>query len=384
MHIATVGPTHPARGGIARFTTLLVRQMRTAHDVDFFTFSRLYPRLLFPGNTDADPSGEICREPATRCLDSLNPLTWRRTGRAIVDARPDVLLLQWWTPFWLGLHRSLSRRARNAGIPVLTLVHQLIEPDASFLEFFVTRGALRRSDGLVFLSELETGMARRFMPDMPLRLGSLPGLHTPSEPVPDRSAARAQLGIDDDRPLLLFFGFVRRYKGLHLLLEALASVAGVHLVVAGEFWENEGPYRSQISELGIDDRVTLLNRYQPNEELSRLFATADALVLPYFGGNQSAVATTALEHGLPVIASDVGGLAETIEDGATGLLVPPGDSTQLAGAIERFFAEDLGPVFRRTIAARGQPPSWAQLATEIESLAAEVTQSRRSGGNDAG
>lgn len=384
MHIATVGPTHPARGGIARFTTLLVRRLRTRHDVDFFTFSRLYPRLLFPGNTDADPSEELCREPATRCLDSLNPLTWQRTGKAIVNARPDVLLLQWWTPFWLGLHCSLCRRARSAGIPVLTLAHQFVEPDASFVEYFITRGTLRRSDGLLLLSEEEMGMARRLAPDLPLRLVSLPGLHQPSEPAPDRGDARSRLGIDDERPVLLFFGFVRRYKGLHVLLEALASVAGVHLVVAGEFWENEGPYRSQISELGIDDRVTLLNRYQPNEELSRLFVAADALVLPYLGGNQSAVATTAIEYGLPVIASDVGGLAEIIEHGITGLLVPPGSSARLAEAIERFFTGDLGPVFRRAVSAQGQRPGWTQLVTEIESLAAEVAQRRGVRGGDAG
>jgi glycosyltransferase involved in cell wall biosynthesis len=353
--------------------------MRTAHEVDFFTFSRLYPSLLFPGNTDADPSGEICHEPATRCLDSLNPLTWRRTGKAIVEARPDVLLLQWWTSFWFGLNHSLCHHARNAGIPVITLAHQFVEPDASRVEVFFSRSALRRSDGLLLLSEKEMGMARRFKPEIPMRLGSLPGLHEPSEPIPDRSTARAQLGIDDDRPVLLFFGFVRRYKGLHILLEALASVAGVHLVVAGEFWENEEPYRSRISELGIDDKITLLNRYQPNEELSRLFIAADVLVLPYVSCNQSAVATTALDHGLPVIASKVGGLAETIEDGTTGLLVPPGDSARLAEAVERFFAEDLGPVFRRAIASRGRRPSWAQLVSEIESLAAEVVQERSPG-----
>jgi glycosyltransferase involved in cell wall biosynthesis len=344
--------------------------------VDFFTFSRLYPRLLFPGNTDADPSEESCREPATRCLDSLNPLSWRRAGRAIADVRPDVLLLQWWTPFWLGLTHSLSRRARRAGIPVLTLAHQLVEPDAPFIEYFISRGALRSSDGLLLLSEEEVAMAHRFMPGTPVRLVALPSLHQPTEPAPDRNDARSQLGIDGDRPVLLFFGFVRRYKGLHLLLEALASVAGVHLVVAGEFWENEGPYRSRIAALGIDDRVTLLNRYLPNEVLGRLFAAADVLVLPYLGGNQSAVAATALAHGLPVIATDVGGLAETVEHGVTGLLVRSGSSARLADAISRFFAEDLGPVFRRAIAGRGPRPGWAQLVAELEDLAAEVAQDR--------
>ena len=281
MKFAVIGPTFPFRGGISHYTTLLVRNLRQRHEVRFYSYRRQYPRLLFPGNTSADPSASTLYEPCERTIDTLNPLTWWLTARRIVKDRPDILLLQWWTPFWLPLLLIVSWAARRAGIPILYISHQFIEPDSSIIEWFFARTTLRLANGLIVMTEEEFGMARRVLPGKPIRTGHIPVFEGFPQQHLARHEARRQLGIDTDAPLLLFFGFVRRYKGLRYLLDALARVSQpVFLLVAGEFWEDEQSYRDQIRRLGVEERVIIQNRYISNEEIQPLFASADALVLP--------------------------------------------------------------------------------------------------------
>jgi glycosyltransferase involved in cell wall biosynthesis len=384
MKIATIGPVHPFRGGISLYTTLLVRHLRQSHQVKLFTFRRLYPRLLFPGSTRPDPSRSWIAEEAEAALDGVNPVTWLRTARSMLSSKPDLVLLQWWTPFWWPLYATVARHARRAGVPVLTIAHQLIEPDSSFFEWFMTRSALRLTDGLMVMTEEEVGMAKRVLPGKPVRLTPLPPFQS-SEPTPlSRDQARQQLGIDPEQRLLLFFGFVRRYKGLGYLLQALAQVPEVNLLVAGEFWENESSYHKQIQQLGLGERVRLVNRYIRNEETAAYFTAADALVLPYLSGSQSAVAATAISYDLPIIATTIGGLGETIIEGETGLLVPPANSDRLAQAVASYFDENLGPGFREAIKHQRQRLTWKGLVRDIEELGQELLAAKTTGGANAG
>lgn len=375
MRYIVIGPTYPFRGGIAHYTTLLVKHLRARHEVRFFSFRRQYPRLLFPGNTSADPSADTLYEQCERPIDTLNPFTWLATARQVVAERPDILLLQWWTPFWIPLLLIVSRAARRAGIPILYISHQFIEPDSSLIEWFFARLTLRLADGLIVMTEEEFGMARRVLPGKPIRAGHLPLFEVFTPQQLGQAAARRQLGVPEQGPLLLMFGFVRRYKGLRVLLEALAQAEQpAHLLVAGEFWEDEQPYREQIRRLGLAARVTIHNRYIANEGIEPYFAAADALVLPYLTGSQSGVAMTAIHYGLPVIASSVGGLAETITHGETGLIVPPGNTAALAEAIDHFFQAGLGDAFHSATAQARDRLSWAALIRIIEELSYELAR----------
>ncbi|MCA1554023.1 MAG: glycosyltransferase, partial [Chloroflexi bacterium] len=298
MRFAVVGPTYPFRGGIAHYTTLLVRHLRALHDVRFYSYRRQYPHWLFPGNTASDPSSLKLEEPCEHTLDTLNPLTWLHTARHIARAQPDVLLLQWWTPFWLPLYACLIAFARRAHIPIVYLCHQLVEPDSSKYEWLLARLGLRWGDGLVGVTAAEVNLLRKSFPDKLVSAGFLPLFDSFPHQHLNRAQARHQLGIGNHDPVLLFFGFVRRYKGLSYLLEALSTVAmPVRLVVAGEFWEDEQLYRDLIARNHLSERVTIHNRYIPNEEVARYFIAADALALPYLSGSQSAVAMTALHYG---------------------------------------------------------------------------------------
>ena len=373
MKFCVIGPTYPFRGGIAHYTTLLVKHLRERHQVVFYSYSRQYPRWLFPGSTMPDPSSDALKEPCERIIDPFNPFTWWQTAQRIAADKPDVLLLQWWTPFWLPLLLTVSVIARRARIPILYLCHQMIEPDSSALELLLARPALRLGDAFIVVSQKDFAMAQRILGDKPIRVGHHPIYDGFPRQGLTRLEARAHLGIEPDEPLLLFFGFVRRYKGLRYVLDALGQLSQPpRLLIAGEFWEEEALYRDLIRQLGLEQHVIIHNRYIPNEEIEPYFVAADALVLPYLSGSQSGVGMIALNYGIPVIATSIGGLAETITHGETGLIVPPADSAALATAIERFFCEGLSEPFCAAMSQTRTHLSWDALIRIIEESSNDI------------
>lgn len=380
VRIAVIGPTYPFRGGIAHYTTLLVRHLREHHDVQFYSYRRQYPRWLFPGNTAADPSRAILQELCERSIDALNPLTWWQTARQIVRATPDLLLLQWWTPFWLPLLLCVSLAARRARIPIIYLCHQLVEPDSPKVEWWLAQLGLRFGDGFVAVSKAERALLRKAFPHKIVADGFLPIYDAFPPQRLSRTEARRQLGIAPDERLLLFFGFVRRYKGLRYLLEALAhSPSNVRLLVAGEFWEDAQLYHDLIDQWRLRGRVIIHNRYIPNEEIEPYFVAADALALPYVSGSQSAVGMTALYYGLPIITTSIGGLAETVRQGETGLIVPPADSAALAQAIQHFFEAQRYSEFQANIVNDRERFAWPMFVRVIEQLSRQLTVSQLPG-----
>jgi glycosyltransferase involved in cell wall biosynthesis len=369
-----VGPTYPFRGGIAHFTTLLVHHLRRQHTVRFYTYRRQYPAWLFPGNAERDPSAQVLEEAGERSLDPLNPISWWQTARQIVADRPDVVLLQWWTPFWLPQLLVIGLAARRARLPILFYCHQLVEPDSPPPEWQLARLALRLGGAFVVNSTRELNVLRRAFPEKRMALGHLPVFDAfPRQALSQAEARRALDLPPPPAPVLLAFGFVRRYKGLRYLLRALAQVPPpAHVLIAGEFWEDEQEYRRLVDELGLAERVTIHNRYIHNEAVEPYFAAANALVLPYLSGSQSAVGMLGMHYGLPIIASAVGGLDETVRDGANGLIVPRADAEALAGAIRRFIDEGLEGPMRLEAARVRERLSWPALVAIIEEISHEL------------
>jgi len=373
MRLCVVGPTYPYKGGISHFTTLFVEQLRKRHEVDFISYRRQYPRFLFPGNADPDPSNHAIHTDCEYLLDSLNPITWLKCFRRIRRWKPDLLILQWWTPFWTPTLVSLGTLVkRYTRVPILYFCHHITPPDGGPFDFLLARTALSRGDQFIVLSESDYADLRRALPLARIHAALLP---TYGEFLPGSigaAEARSRLGYGPDDRLLLFFGFVRRYKGLSHLLEALALVpAGVRasLLVVGEFWEPEDGYRAQAEALGIAGRVRLLNRYVPNEEVGLYFAAADVVVLPYLEATQSAVLQMAFGYEKPVITTSVGGLPEMVQHGRLGIVVPPQDPTALAAAIDQYFSDELGPRFRENIRAERDVFSWERLVALVEEVA---------------
>ena len=374
MKIAFIGPTYPFRGGIAHYSTLLVQHLRQRHDVLFMSYLKQYPKWLYPGNTAMDPSPDssALRIPSERLLTPMNPFTWWRTYRRIVEYQPDVLLLQWWTPFWSPMLFFLTRLIRHrTNIRMLFICHHIIAPDGGMFDWFLARRILWRGHAFIVMSEEDFALLRRALPKGKIRGTTHPPYDVFSHTPMPRAQARARLGLSDDEPVMLFFGFVRRYKGLRHLIQALPAVRAVlpaKLLIVGEFWEDERPYHDLVRELGIQDAVQFHSDYVPNEEMAVYFSAADVVVLPYLEATQSGVAQLALGFEKPMIATTAGGMPETVIDGQTGLIVPPGNSKALSQAILRYFGEGLAEPFSNAIRTNKQQASWLPLVELIEEL----------------
>ena len=382
MRICVVGPTYPYRGGIAHYTTLLVRHLRLAgHQAPLYSFTRQYPRWLFPGKTDRDPSAFPLRVDCEYILDPINPLTWLRLFRRVRADNPDLLILQWWVPYWTPCLTTIGGLIkRNTKIKIAFVCHNVMPHDGGgVLDRRLALTALRRADALIVHSEQDRYKLLALLPKARVVKATIPTYKpaaAQATPLAVRNLRR-ELGVPEGVPVLLFFGFVRPYKGLEYLIQALPRIRErlpVHLIVAGEFWSSREFYERFAQEFGVQQQISFVDRYLPDEELQPFFELADVVVLPYVSATQSAVVPLAFGFNKPVITTRVGGLAEVVRDGVNGLIVPPQDEVALADAVIRFLTTEVGERIRDQMAAGGASVgySWEELVGTIEALAHEL------------
>jgi glycosyltransferase involved in cell wall biosynthesis len=382
VKVAVVGPTYPYRGGIAHYTTLLVRHLREAgHLTRLYSFTRQYPRWLFPGKTDKDPSQVKLQVDCEYVLDPINPFTWWRLYRKIRADAPDLLVLQWWVPYWTPCLTMLSRWIkRQTKIPIVYICHNVVPHEGGgILDRRLAMTALRQGDAFVVHSEQDLHRLRAMLPRAVITRTQHPTYQELAAPTPEEqvNALARELGLDLTRPIVLFFGFVRPYKGLEYLIQALPLARreiDVQLLVVGEFWVGAQFYRRYAREYGVEEAVVFVDRYIPNEELGPFFSLADVVALPYISATQSGVVQLAYGFGKPVITTRVGGLLEVVQDGYNGLVVPPQDEEMLAAAIVRYFNEGLAQMMEQHIAAeRGAGRfSWQAMVTILEQTARQI------------
>ncbi|GII75425.1 glycosyl transferase family 1 [Sphaerisporangium rufum] len=359
MRIAIVGPAYPYKGGGAQHTTELAHRLTAlGHDVVVESWRAQYPAFLYPGQQTISTSEGEPFPGVRRDLDWRRPDGWPRCGRRLRGADLAVLTLlsPVQVPAYLGILAGLRRRT-----PVVALCHNVLPHERKPYDRPLVRALLRRADRVLAHSEEQAALARG-LTAAPVAVAALPP-HLPA-----RAAARDAAG--QVRRRLLFFGMVRPYKGLDLLLRALAAVPGVSLTVAGEFWGGLAGTQALIAELGLAGRVELRPGYVPADEVPGLFAAADALVLPYRSATASQNAWLGHEHGLPVIATRVGALADHITDGVDGLLVEPGSADALAAAIRAFYADGEPERLRQGVKAVDPDPYWGAYTAALLSAGA--------------
>ena len=341
--VVLLGPVPPWRSGIADQTVRLARAMaRLGAPPLVVTFSRMYPRSLYPGASDRGEGDFPADLEVLPLLDGLDPLSFRRAAEVAAARGSRLAAAAFWTSVFAP-HLALFLSAHRAAAPDSTrllLCHNLADHEAGAVRKALARAALRRADVLAVQNAGDLETARRDVPEA--RAVLVPHPSEPAATVP-RAEARRALGLTADAPVFLFSGLLRPYKGWDVLLEAFGLLRreepGALLLLAGEPWGEA----KALAERPAPDGVRLLLRFLPTAERGLLFDACDAVVCPYRHATGSGIAADAIAHGRPVIGSDVPGLAVAVEDGVSGLLVPPGDAGALAGAMLRFVREGLGP-----------------------------------------
>ncbi len=360
MHFCLVGPTYPFRGGIAHFNTILTLQLqRRGHRVDLYSFSQGYPRLLYPGRTDRDPSTQPLQTESRYLINPLQPWTWIQTAQCIAADRPDAVIITWWVPYWAPIAITLARRLRRSNLPTFMDCQNVLPHERHWLDRSLTALTLRQADACIIYSTEHRQELLDVVPGMPHALVPFPAYNPMAHTMLNGSEARRRLGLE--KPVALFFGFVRPYKGLAVLLRALAKVVQhipVHLLIVGEFWRGGEDYHRLISDLGLDAWTTVVDQYVPDEELGLYFGAADVVLMPYLEPVQSGVLALAQAFHKPVIASRVGGLVDGILEGQTGLLVQPNDERALANVMLEFYQKNLGQTMQPYLQAANLDAGW--------------------------
>lgn len=336
------------------------------------SFSRQYPEWLFPGESDKDPAFNNQPLPGVEyILDSINPLTWRAAARRIEQFRPAALVVPWWTFYWSICYRYIAGQLQRTGIPVIFFCHNVMDHESAYWKKQLTRSVLKRGSAYLAHTETEREHLQTLLDNPQVLVHPHPiydQFPISRNSLPRRAACE-----------LLFFGFIRKYKGLDILIRALSQLKDRDIVitVAGECWGDIKEYRQLAEEYSVAPMIDFQTRYHTESESAELFSRADIVVLPYLNATGSGVIPLAYHYGKPVVATRVGGLPDVIEQGITGMLAEPNNPEALANAIRQACSSDW-PELQEGIQRLRKQLTWDNLALEINKAVARIGQAKGS------
>ena len=369
-----IGPVYPYKGGISHYTGLMYRALAKAHDVEMISYKMQYPKILFK-REQRDYSNDTFKVEGTRFLiNTANPAGILKTAGKIVKMKPEKVIIQWWHPYFAPCYRILTGVIKRAGIEIVYICHNVFPHERFPLDKKLTRMALKRADRYILHAQGEVKDLLSIKPDADYKVQVHPTYSAFNFDNLDRHRAREKLGIPDDEDMMLFFGFVREYKGLKHLLNAVHILKEKQykdrhvpvLYVVGDFDGNREEYLTLIDELKIAEDIKLIDGYVPDKEVEKYFSSADLVVLPYESATQSGIVQIAYGFRKPVIVTDVGGLPEVVEDDVTGMIVPPFDDDALADAICKYFDEGRKDRYIKGISEREYRFSWDRMTEALE------------------
>ena len=373
MKVIIIGPAWPYRGGIAAFNERLARQYQSeGHDVEVVTFTLQYPSFLFPGKTQFSEEPAPEGLPISRRMNSINPFSWLSAGRYIRRRKPDLIVSAFWLPFMAPCMGTVLRRARRKGTRRVAILHNLIPHehrigDRQFASYFI-----HSNDAFVTLSRSVLADIDQFDRD-----GKRPRAFCP-HPLYDhygetmtKADARRAIGLPEEGRYVLFFGFIREYKGLDLLIKAMADERleqmNVRLLVAGEFYGDPKPYYDLLRNLDLGGRVAMHTDFIPDHEVNRYFCAADLVAQPYKSATQSGVSQIAYHFEKPMLVTNVGGLPEIVPDGKAGFVVEP-EPQAIADAIVRYYKEDMEEQLAAGVRDEKKKYLWDNMTAAIKGL----------------
>jgi len=372
MKIIIVGTAFPYRGGLAAYNERLAREyVKQGHEVEIITFTLQYPALLFPGKSQYSPESAPKDLKINRMVHSMNPFNWMKVGKAIRKKSPDMLIFCYWMAFIAPCFGTIARFAKNPKTKMVGLIHNMIPHEPSILDKLFPKYFVKSMDGFVAMAESVVNDIKQFdTQNKPKVVSPHPIYDHYGEPLSKKEAS-VKLGLYDQNQYVLFFGFIRHYKGLGLLLEAFADERlrkfPVKLIVAGEFYENPQPYLEQIIRLKLDNFVELRTGFIPDNEVRNYFSLADLVAQPYRTATQSGVSQIAYHFEKPMLVTNVGGLAEIIPNGKVGYVIDV-EPKQIADSLVDFFENNRSEQMIENIKLEKQKFAWSRMTDAIDGL----------------
>lgn len=369
MKILIIGPANPYRGGIAALNERLAIQLiKEGHDVEIINFSLQYPKFLFPGKTQYTSTPAPPQLKIKRLINAVNPLNWIKVGLQLSKLNAELVLVRFWLPVMApstGTVCKMIRRNRHSKI--IAIVDNLIPHEKRIGDGLFTRFFIRQTDGLIALSDCVFNDLDLFRKNQPKRLTPHP-IYDHYGDIISKDEAIRQLNLDPTFNYILFFGFIRDYKGLDLLLEALTDKRlvelKVKLIVAGEYYSNEEKYAALIEKLNLNDRVILFTEYIPDDKINLFFCASDLVTQPYKSATQSGVTQIGFHFHKPMLVTNVGGLPEIIENNVSGYVVDP-DPKAISNAITDFYEKNRAPQMIEEVEKAKKRFSWDNLTNTI-------------------
>ena len=361
MKIAMIGPVHPYKGGIAHYTDLLCRALREdGNEVQLYTFKFQYPKLLYKKPQKDMKSSGFGTNDADFCIHTLNPFNWIKVAGRIKKQKPELIILQWWHPYFAPCFWSICKLLRREKI--LFVCHNVFPHERFPLDRLLTKWTLGCGRYFIAQSKMDARDLLSVKHDAVYRVTPHPTYGMFCRQGMSMQKAREQLQIAQGQRVLLFFGFVRKYKGLQYLLEAMKLLKErdfkVQLWVVGDFGEDKEEYVEQIRAFEIGDQVQMVEGYVPDDEVEKYFAASDLVVLPYLSATQSGIVQIAFGFEKPVLVTEVGGLPDVVTNGKTGYVVEPRSAEMIAEAIMDYYINNRREAFVSQIEKEKDRFSW--------------------------
>lgn len=367
MKIGILSPFYPYRGGMAQFSGRLYEELKIDHEVQAFNFSMLYPSFLFPGKTQYITEGDSAQIiHSERALNSINPLSYYKTASQINRFKPDILIVPYWMSFLSPALGSVCRLI-NKKTKITGLIHNAIPHEKRFFDKPLAKYFFSACDGFIALSDPVRDDLKAIIQNKPILVSPHP-IYDHYSLKTSKNEAALNLGTDSTKKTLLFFGLIREYKGLDILLKAMNLLNDQYqLIIAGECYGDFKKYQDIIDTLHNKTNIKVLEEYIPDEMVSTLFSASDVLVLPYRDATQSGVVAVAYQMETPLIATNVGALGETVRKGSTGMVVNNATPEELANSIVQYFEKEAAnkAIYTKNIILEKQRLSWKSFSKSI-------------------
>ncbi len=367
--IAVIGPVYPYKGGISHYTGLLVKALSKKYEVETISYSLQYPKFLFKKEQKDYGNRTFEIEDAGFAINTADPFNWLFMNKGLKKLDADLCIVQWWHPYFAPCYQFMLNGLKKK-MPVIFVCHNVLPHERFFADTLLTKGTLKKGNFCILHSKEDEADLKRILPGMEYKRTLLPTYNAFKLTGMDRTEGRRRLNIPEDEEMILFFGLVRKYKGLKYLILAadriFKDLPEAKIYIVGDFGNSKEDYMALIEKSAAPERFVIRDGYVPDAEVEPYFASADVNVCPYISATQSAIVQIAFGFEVPVIATDVGGLPEAVEDNKTGLIVPPENEKALAEAVTRFFKEDMAEGFKENIKKEAERFSWDRTVEIIE------------------